>query len=133
MASDDRKVTVANLDNAIREILSNYGEEINGHVGNGLKQVANNARKKLRAASPEGRTKKYRGGWGYKLSRTALGSWGLVIYNQGIHASLTHLLEKGHAKRNGDFLPGKEHIAPVNEEAQKEFIGYLDKAISGKG
>lgn len=132
MAGSERKVNAINLDDAIRDILKNYNEQIDGYVMKGLKKVANDGRKKLRSGSPVAKHNggTYKSGWGYKLSRDALGHhFSLVLYNQGDHASLTHLLEKGHAKRNGDFLDGKPHIKPVNDEAQKEFVDFLDDAI----
>lgn len=128
-----QKVTVANLDTAIHDILKQYNDDINGFVASGLKQAANAGRSALRAGSPKGRTGKYRGGWGFKLSRESIGRFHLVLYNQGDHKSLTHLLEKGHAKRNGGFVAARPHIAPVDEKIKKEFIEYLDNAISGKG
>ena len=124
------KVTVANLDEAIRDILSNYNDEINGYVGKGLNKVANAGRNVLRSTSPKGATGEYKGGWGYKISREAIGRFHMVIYNQGGHRSLTHLLEKPHAKRNGGIVPGRPHIAPVNEQVQKAFVEYLDDVIS---
>ena len=42
---------------------------------------------------------------------------------------LTHLLEFGHAKRNGGRVPAEEHIKAVEEKAQKEFEEAIKREI----
>ena len=43
---------------------------------------------------------------------------------------LPHLLENGHAKRGGGRVPGKTHIAPVEQELIKQFEEQIEKAVS---
>lgn len=44
---------------------------------------------------------------------------------------LTHLLEKGHAKRNGGRVNPEVHIRPNEERAVKEFESRIKGAIEG--
>lgn len=43
---------------------------------------------------------------------------------------LPHLLEKGHARVGGGFVPGRPHIAPAAEEAFEETIDAMDRAVT---
>ena len=43
-----------------------------------------------------------------------------VVHNK-THYRLTHLLENGHALRNGGRMSGRTHIAPVEEQLVKDY------------
>ncbi|MOA51074.1 hypothetical protein D3C78_1741730 [compost metagenome] len=53
---------------------------------------------------------------------------GYTIHNEE-HYRLTHLLEKGHAKRNGGRVPAQVHIKPVEDQLVEEFEKRVEKAI----
>ena len=43
---------------------------------------------------------------------------------------LAHLLEKGHAKRNGGRVSGKPHIAPAEAHGEELLEYLIEKALS---
>ena len=62
----------------------------------------------------------YRDSITYDFQVTAWGAGG-VIYAQAPHYRLTHLLEKGHALRNGDRSRAFPHWKPAEEAAIEYF------------
>ena len=52
-----------------------------------------------------------------------------AVYNR-TKPGLTHLLEKGHAKRGGGRVAGKPHIAPAEEYAVSELEAAIKRGLS---
>lgn len=123
-----RKVTVDNLGEAIAEILDEYGEEVTKDMDSVVKDVGKAGVKAIKSASGVfGGTGKYRKGWTSQTDTERYGST-VTIYNRT--PGLPHLLENGHAKRGGGRVPGKTHIAPVEQELIKQFEEQIEKAVS---
>ncbi|MFN2746968.1 HK97 gp10 family phage protein [Bacillus sp. z60-18] len=103
-------------------------KEFTGDVERGLEKekerVAKEGAAKLKRTSPKD-TGKYAKGWREKKNGSAR-----VVYN-ATKPQLTHLLEKGHAKRGGGRVAGKEHIRPVEQEMIEEFEAATERIIRG--
>lgn len=65
----------------------------------------------------------YAKGWKKKKDATALGIVGYTISNT--HYQLTHLLEFGHALRQGGRAAAKPHIAAAEKNAEMRFFNEL--------
>ena len=125
-------INAASLADAIDKILTEYAEGIQDDLTEVTNKVAQEGAKALRAASRSnfGGTGKYAKGG--TVEKAKGGSRQIVaeatIYNR--HPGLPHLLENGHAKRGGGRVPGKTHIAPVEQELIKQFEEQIEKAVS---
>ena len=99
-------------------ILDDYSKDIYEGMEQASIDVAKEGASTLRKTSPK-KTGKYRKGWRVK-STSNLKSFSSTIYNS-TDWQLTHLLEKGHAKRNGGKVSPKVHIKPVEEKCNNEY------------
>lgn len=114
-----------NFADEITKVLREYTSEVEEGLEKAKEKVAKDGAKALKASSPKGRTGKYAKGWSAKKDGKA---W--VIHN-ATRYQLSHLLEKGHAKRSGGRVPGKVHIAPVEDQAIRDFEREVEKVIRG--
>lgn len=122
-----KAITIEQLRDEVQQILNDYELDVEKVLEKTTKVYAKIAVRELRQDSPVGKgTPKagaYSKGWGYKYSKkkSRMGSTiGTVTYNYAA-PSLTHLLEHGHALRQGGRSPAITHIKPVEESVTKEF------------
>jgi|GEM_PF-1496910 len=87
-----------------------------GIVKDKIKEACEFAVNRLQASSPK-RTGGYATGWTYIIVENTG-----VVYNNGKHRSLTHLLELGHRSRNGGSVAPQEHIRPVYLETKDLYL-----------
>lgn len=108
------------LTKALREYTTDVVEEIDMSAA----EVAKDTVDLLKTTSPL-RTGDYAKGWRVKKGK------GSVVVHNATNYQLTHLIENGHATRNGGRVSGRVHIKPAEELAIKEFTKRAEKAVSG--
>lgn len=118
------KVTADNLAQVIHDQLSKYADEIRENVNEATHTVALAGVRALRSESPGGR---YPKGWRTWSETTRIGQKE-TIYNAQL-PGLPHLLEHGHAKRNGGRTRAIVHIKPVEDELIKSYETEVKNAI----
>ena len=116
-------VGIESLAPALARIAREYGEEVDRELQSDLQYAGETAAVDLHGSSPSA-TGEYAGGWDYRFSAKR-GMLTVTVGNAGRHASLTHLLEKGHLNRNGTFTGGRKHIEPAYERAVQILEGRL--------
>ena len=119
------------LSKVIKDYLENYKEDIDEDVVEVVDEVTKQAKDELKQNSPRGRGSRanpYYRGWAIKLSKKRTGVYHKVIWNR-TNYQLTHLLEFGHATRNGGRTRAISHIRPVEEKYNVEFVDKLEKKI----
>lgn len=106
--------------------LSEYSEEVTQKIKKTVDTVAKDTVKELKNTSPR-RTGDYAKDWttktGYEDRRTKR----KTVYNKS-HYQLTHLLEFGHAKRNGGRVDAQSHIKAAEQKAAQQF----EEALKGE-
>lgn len=123
-----KRTPLDKLEDSISKILEEYGEQITENLDEVTIKVGKAGVTALRNESKEtfGGTGKYAKGWKSETQTTRLGT-SVVIYNTT--PGLPHLLEHGHAKRNGGRVAGREHIAPVEGKIIKEYETEVAESI----
>lgn len=115
------KCPLDKMDQAIAEILDEYGDEVVGNLAEITQRVAKEGAKtaKAEAKGKFGGTGKYAKGWTSTVETGRLSTQG-TIYNKDL-PGLPHLLEYGHANRGGGRTPGKPHLKAVEQRVIKQF------------
>lgn len=114
------------FDDQLAARLKLYGEQVNKKVHKAVKQVAEDTKKKVRELSPV-RTGRYKAGWRIKETSKDINNPSYTLYNTKYR--LTHLLEKGHAKRGGGFVAPRVHIRPAEQFAEEELTKKVKEAV----
>lgn len=121
------------LQKALTDYLENYVEDIEEDVKDTVTEVAKEAKQELVQTSPRSgiaRKTKYYKGWAIRNGgRTRKKHYyGKTVWNK-TNYQLTHLLEFGHATRNGGRTNPQPHIRPVEEKYGTKFADLLEKKI----
>lgn len=119
------KVNINGISKEFAKILSDYKEEVEEGISIAGDKVAKKTVSNLRKNSPK---RKKNGGAYAKGWRVSTIKGKRIIHNKTKY-QLTHLLENGHAKVNGGKVDGIPHIKPAEEEAIKEYVSEVKKAI----
>lgn len=126
------KAKLTDLDKVMNEILTEYAGQMTEGTKEAVKTVAENAKEETKAGSPVGKGKKrgkYRKGWAVRTEEERL-SVTSIVHNRTDY-QLAHLLEKGHALRQGGRSPALPHIEPAEQKAIKELQRMVEKLAQG--
>ena len=130
-----KKVNVDGLAKAIEDVLMDFIDVTDEACEKGVSATAKEAVKELRSAHPSGSgkygswDKKYNKGWKVMQTKTDKRYHRKATIHNATDYQLTHLLEKGHAKRNGGRTRAFPHIAPVAEKCEDELVKNIKKWI----
>lgn len=117
----------SDLQKAIMQGLSDYRDEVMEGVRESIKDQAKTDVRELKQDSPR-KSGEYAKGWAQKVLKDNSSTYDVVIYNKK-KPGLTHLLENGHAKVNGGFVPGVQHIKPVEEKSNEDLMKKVEEII----
>ncbi len=118
----------------IMKEIESYNEALALEIDNETKKAAKKIAKKLSATSPR-RTGDYAEDWevmevtGKKRYKYRMGTSKYVVHNKENY-QLTHLLEEGHATKDGTSrVPAQPHIEPVEQEYIPKYLAKVEEAI----
>ena len=128
------EVSTDNFADALMGLLKQYTDDVTSAVEAEVERTAEAVLNEIKATAPKDpgigkkrrRNKKTRYANSFKLKEMEsynAGEKRLVIYS-GTHYRRTHLLEFGHAKRNGGRVAGRPHIRPAYD---KHVAGLEDR------
>ena len=114
---------------AIHDVLEKYGDELQENIAEAVKTISKKGANAVRQSAQQsfGGSGTYAKGWTSRAEAGRVSAQG-VIFNQTV-PGLPHLLENGHAKRNGGRVAGRSHIAPVEAEIVKEFEKAVKESV----
>lgn len=122
------KVDASRLRETINDYLTEYGDAARAAIEEAGKATAKEVVKELRKGGDYNGGEQFNKGWTSKTEATRLGS-ATTVYNS-MQPGLAHLLEFGHAKRNGGRTRAFNFIAPVNDSVADRFEAAFEKAMA---
>lgn len=111
------------------DALEEYADGVTEGVKEAVSAVGKETAKALRETSPK-LTGSYRKGWRVKNTKENSQEKIVTVHNATDY-QLTHLLENGHANRNGTFTPAHKHIKPAEEAAERSLEEKVKIIIQG--
>jgi len=121
------KVPVDRLADAVQKVLRDYAQDVDKDVNDLTRAIGKKGAQAVKQASAGA----FGGGaysksWTSTLETSRFGSTAVIHSKK---PGLPHLLENGHAKRNGGRVSGRSHIAPVEEKLVEEFQKAVEQAL----
>lgn len=119
--------TVDTLAADIQAMLEEYGEDVTRLTKEAVTKTGKMGDEALKSNSLSklGGTGRYASGWRAQVEEDRMGAK-VILYNSKL-PGLPHLLEHGHATRNGTRNKGaREHIKPVEEKLEEALTRELE-------
>jgi hypothetical protein len=113
---------IDNLRSEIMEQLKYYANDVRDKVEDAKSESATDLKKSIAQDSPQKRPS-YAKGWRIKKTPKKL-----IVHNKTDY-QLTHLLEHGHALKDGGRFEGKPHIRPNEERVIRDYLNKIERAI----
>lgn len=112
------KIDIDKMVLSVQQVLDEYREDVTFAMEEAVKKTAKETVKRLEQTSPED-DGDYKKSWNYKRDKNLSGKYryDTVVYAKKYEYAKTHLLENGHAKRNGGRVEGIPHIKPAEDFA----------------
>ena len=126
--SENQRVSADQMAEAVMEGLLEYAELAADVMKDCVKKAGNTVKKETQAGAPV-RTGKYKKSWAVKRQRETSNTLEMVVHSRNRY-QLTHLLEKGHAKRGGGRVRAIPHIAPAEEKGIRELEEGIKRGLS---
>ena len=125
MAAD--RCRIDQMAHVIMEGLQEYADLAAEDMKAAVKKAGNSAKKDIQANAPE-KTGSYKKSWAVKTVRENANAMEVVVYSRNRY-QLAHLLEFGHALRQGGRTRAFPHIAPAEERAAEMLVREVEAAL----
>lgn len=125
MAAD--RCSIDQMAHVIMEGLQEYADLAAEDMKVAVRKVGNAAKKDIETNAPE-RTGAYKKSWAVRTVRENANAMEVVVYSRNRY-QLAHLLEFGHALRQGGRTRAFPHIAPAEERAAEMLVREVEAAL----
>ena len=125
MAGD--RCRIDQMAHVIMEGLQEYADLAAEDMKAAVRKAGNSAKKDIQANAPE-KTGAYKKSWAVKTVRENANAMEVVVYSRNRY-QLAHLLEFGHALRQGGRTRAFPHIAPAEERAAEMLVREVEAAL----
>ena len=127
--SENQRVTVDGMADAIMEGLLEYADLATDVMKGCVKKAGNTVKKETQENAPV-KSGKYGKSWAVKRQREISHMLEVVVHSKDRY-QLSHLLEKGHAKRGGGRVKAFPHIGPAEEKGIRALEDGIRRGLGG--
>ena len=124
-----RTVEIDQLARAVSDQLKEYSELTADAMKTAVTKAGDTVKKEIGVNAPQ-RTGKYARSWRTKKTRESTNELEVTVYSPTRYM-LAHLLEHGHAKRNGGRVQAIPHIAPAEEKGVEQLEEDIERSLNG--
>ena len=124
----EQTVSVDQLADAINVALQEYATFAAEDMKKCIADAGKTIRKEIRSHAPK-ESGQYGKSWRVRKVAEDSQTVEYMIYSPKRYF-LAHLLEHGHAKRNGGRVSARPHIAPAEETGEEKLIKDLERALA---
>lgn len=122
-------VSINDMADVIMKGLEDYAKLATEDMKDAVRHASTTVRKEIRVNAPQD-TGEYAKSWASRKVSETSQSLTMVVHSKNRY-QLAHLLEHGHALRNGGRYNGKVHIAPAKQKGIKQLEEEIEKALKG--
>ena len=122
-----KKIQIDQLAEAVNEQMEEYSKLSAEVVKTAVTKAGNSVKKDIGANAPR-QTGKYAKSWRTKKTKETSTELVVTVYSPTRYM-LAHLLEHGHAKRNGGRVRAIPHIAPAEEAAEAVLLRDIERGL----
>ena len=120
-------IDIDDLADEIMEGLMEYADLATDTVKQAVKKAGNTVKKEIQATAPSD-TGKYKKSFKVTKRKETANALEVTVHSKDRY-QLTHLLEKGHAKRGGGRVPAQPHIAPAEQEGIRLLTDEIERGL----
>lgn len=122
-------VKIDDMADVVMKGLTKYAELATDDMKEAVKSASKTVQKEIKSNAPKD-TGAYQKSWTTKKVNETSTKLHMVVHSKNRY-QLAHLLEYGHAKRNGGRVEGKAHIAPAEQNGIRQLQEEIEKALRG--
>ena len=122
-----KKVSIDGLADAVMEELEEYNKLASETMKKAVDKAGKTVKNEIKAGAPV-RTGKYAKSWTTKRTKETSTALEVTVYSPSRYM-LAHLLEHGHAKRNGGRVRAIPHIAPAEEAGEEQLTQDIIRGL----
>ena len=123
-----RMTSIDNLASEVMKGLNEYAELADVSMKKAVRKTATAVKNEISANAPK-KSGRYRKSWATRKTKENSHTLEMTVHSKDRY-QIAHLLEHGHAKRNGGRVAAIPHIAPAEEHGEEMLESLIEEALS---
>ena len=120
--------SIDDMTDEIMKGLTEYAELADSAMKKAVRKTAKTVKEEISANAPK-RTGRYAKSWATKKTKENSHTLEMTVHSKDRY-QIAHLLEHGHAKRNGGRVAARPHIEPAEQHGEELLESLIKKEIS---